>query len=206
MSQRRLRLSCIGGELLVVAGHGNGASVWAQRLGHAIGTPVVRGQHGRVAVASAVGRVWEVWGRAVRAHRDAGGHAAGVPRDDLLGCWVSCRLGRAVLAQSPGAHIWLQIERLAIAHGVPGHVGHTRRSVGSPHPPPPPVVPLFKHVLKRGVQHPKVALPLPTGLLWHLDEALIERQIVSYTVLPPFRILLIVGELGHDVVVYSAQG
>lgn len=197
MSQRRLRLSCIR-ELLVIAGHGNGASVGAQRLGHAIGIPVVRGQHGRV--ASAVGRMWEVWGRAVRAHRDAGGHAAGVPRDDL-GCWVSCRL-----AQSPGAHIWLQVERVAIVHGVPGQVGHNRRSVGSPHPPPSPVVALFKHVLKRGVQHPKVAPQPPTGLLWHLDEALIERQIVSYTVLPPFLILLKVGELGHDVVVYSAQG
>lgn len=192
---RRLRLSCKGGELLVVAGHGNGASVGAQWLREpAVGTSVVWGQHGRVAVITAVGRMGEAGGRTVRARRHAGGHAADVPRHDL-GCWVSCRLVRAVLAQTPGAHIRLQVERFVIVHGVPRQVRHTRWSAGSSHPPPSPVVALFKHVLKCGVQHPKIALPLPTGLLGHLDETLIKRQIVSYAVLPPFRILLIVGEL-----------
>lgn len=84
MSKRRLRLPCIGSELLVVACHRDGASVGAHWLGHpAVGTPVVRDQHGRVAEVSAVGRVVEVSGWAVRAHRAAGGHAAGVSIDDL---------------------------------------------------------------------------------------------------------------------------
>lgn len=93
-----------------------------------------------------------------------------------------------------------------IVHRVPGQVRHTRWSIGSPHPPPPSVVPFLKHILKCGVQHPIVALSVPSALPGHLDETLIERQIVSYAILPPFFVLLIVGELGDDVVVYPAQG
>lgn len=197
MSQRRFRLPGVGAELLVVARHGHGASVGAQRLSHpAVGIPVVRGKHGRVAVVeSAVGRVREVWRRAVGAHRDAGGDAAGVAGDDLR-----CGLGRTVLPQTPGTHAGLQVVRVVtVARAEEG-------PIGSPHPSPPPVVALLKHVLKRGVQHPEVTLALPAGLLGHLDEALVERQVVPYAVLPPFLVLLVIGEPGRDVVVYSTQG
>lgn len=190
-------MSGVGGELLVVAGHGHGASFGAQRLSHpAVGIPVVRRQDGRVAVVeSAVGRVREVGRRAIVAHRDAGGDAAGVAGDDL---WRG--LGRAVLPQTPGTHAGLQVVRVVT-------VARTEEGpVGSPHPPPPPVVALLEHVLKRGVQHPEVALALPAGLLGHLDEALVERQVVPYAVLPPFLVLLVIGEPGRDVVVYSTQG
>lgn len=160
MRERRLRLPRVGGELLVVARHGDGASIRAHRLGHsAVGTPVVGDQHGRVAVVSGVGGVVEVGWRAVGAHRGAGGHAAG--------CWVSG------LGQTPGAHVGLQVEMLGVLRGAPAQVRHARGSEGLPHPPPPPVVPLLEHVLKRGVQHPEVALPIRSALPGHLQKTLI---------------------------------
>lgn len=204
MSKLRLRLPSVGRELLVAARQGNGASVGTYRLGHsAVGAPVVRDQHGREAVIGAVGRAVEVRGRTVWAHGAAGGQTAGVSGDDLGCCWVSGLLG-----QTPGAaHVRLQVKRLRVfQRRIPGQVRRARGSVGSPHPPPPPVVPPLKHVLKGGVQHPVVALPIPPVLPTHLEKTLIERQVVPYAILPPFFILLVVRELGDDVVVYPAEG
>lgn len=207
MNELGLRLSRIRGELLVAARHGDGASLGTHRLGHAaVGTPVVRNQHVRVAVVRAAGRVVEARARTVGAHRTAGGHAAAVPSDDLW-CWVSARLRWVGLAQTPGAaHIVRQVKRLVVLHVVPGQVRHARCSVRSPDSPPPPVISLLEHVIKRGVQHPEVALPVPCAFSGHFNEAFIERQVVSDAVLPTFLILLIVGEPGDDVVINPAQG
>ncbi|TNN87655.1 hypothetical protein EYF80_002002 [Liparis tanakae] len=139
-------------------------------------------------------------GRAVGTHRAARGHAAGVPGDHLR-CLVRGRLGQTPRA----AYVRLQVERLGIVRGAPRQTRHARRVVGSPHPPPPPVVPHVKHILKRGIQHPIVAFPVPSVIPGHLDEALVERQIVPYTVLPPFLVLFEEGELGDDVVIYPAE-
>lgn len=102
-----------------------------------------------------------------RAEGAAGGQAARVRRDHLRRR-VSVR-GRT---QAPGV-IRLHVQRLRILPGV--HVGSAGGSVGSPHPPPPPVVSLLKHVLTRGVQHPVVALLVPSVLPGDFHEAFVKR-------------------------------
>lgn len=196
-----LRVPRVAGDLLVVTRHWRGASAGAPRRRHrAVGTRVVRHQHGRVAVVRAVRRVLEVGGRAVRGHGAARGRAAWMPGDDV-GRRVSGRLRQTPRA----ADVGLQVERLRVVHRVPGRTRHARRSVGSPHPPPPPVVPLVEHVLESGVQRPIVALPVPRAIPGHFDEALVEGQVVPDAVLPALLVILIVGELGDDVVVYPAE-
>lgn len=178
------------GELLVVACQRHGASLWAHRRSHsAVGAYVVRNQ-----VVSSVRRVVEMGRWAVGA---GGRHAVGMH-------WWGLGSGPA---QTPGAaHERLQIEGTGQFCGTPGHVGHTRWSIWSPHPPSPPVVSFLKHVLECGVQHPKVSFLVPSTLSRNFDKALIQRQIVPYAILPTFFVLLIIGEMGHDEVVYSSQG
>lgn len=196
-----LRLPHGAAGLLVVTRNRSAAHVGDYWLGHpAVGTAVMGEQDGFWAVISAIGDGVEVRGR-----RDARGDAVAVPGEDLC-CLVPTWLGRAEPAQTPGAvRVRLPVELLLVVHRAARQVWSTRRSVRSPHPPPPPVVPRLEHVLKRGVQHPVVALPLPTALPGNLDETLIQRQVVSNAVLPTLLVLLVVGELGCDVVVYSAQ-
>ena len=69
-----------------------------------------------------------------------------------------------------------------------------------------PVVPLIKDLIKVGVKHPVVALPLGPSLTRYLDKAFIQRQIVPDRVLPPLRVLtLVVRELVPYPVVDLAQ-
>lgn len=69
----------------------------------------------------------------------------------------------------------------------------------------PPVVALFEHILACRVQGPVVALSLTATLPRHLDEALVERQVVSDAVLPSFLVLLVERKLADDVLVDTGQ-
>lgn len=40
---------------------------------------------------------------------------------------------------------------------------------------------------------------------WHFDEALVQREIVSYRVLPALFVLTVVWEVGHDVLVDAVE-
>ena len=79
--------------------------------------------------------------------------------------------------------------------------------MGPPHPPLSPVVSLLEHVLEGGVQQPVVALALAAGLPdGHLEEAVVQGQVVPHAVLPAFVILRVVREPGADEVVNAPQG
>lgn len=190
INQRRLRLPRVGSELR--ARHRHGATVRTHRLGHSsVRVPVVWNQHGRV--VGPVNGGMEVWRRAVGT---ADGQTAGGSGDDL---------GRRVPTRPGAAHIRLKVERLWILHRVSRQKRQAGGSIGSPHPPPAPVVPFLEHVFKSRVQHPVVALPVRPAVPRDLDEALIKRQIVPNAVLPSFLVLLIVWELWYDVFINPAQ-
>lgn len=140
--------------------------------------------------------------RAAGAHLETSGQGAGkwVPADDL-----KRRLGRAVLPHTPGAPVGLQVDRVVTVRQV--EEGDARGPVGSPHPPPPPVVAFLKHVVEGGVQHPEVSFTTHTALLnGHLEEAVVEREIVTNAVLPAPFVVFIIYKFRLDVVVYSTQG
>lgn len=144
-----------------------------------------------------------------RRRRAAGAHLE-TPRRDA-GKWVPAddlnrrRLGRAVLPHTPGATVGLHVDRLVTLRQV--EEGDAGDLVGSPHPPPPPVVTFLKHVVEGGVQHPEVSFPPPGALRHgHLEEALVEREIVPNAVLPAPFAVFVIYKFRLDVVVYSSQG
>lgn len=149
-------------------------------------------QHGRVEVVGAVSRVAEEVRRAVRRHRAGGGHDTGVTVDEL-GC---LRLGRAVRTHPAVPNVRLQMERL-----------QTLRSAGPLYPPLSPEVSHLEHALKRGVQHPVVPLPILAGFLdRHLQEAVVQGQVVPHAVLPTFLIIRVIGKPGADEVINPSEG
>ena len=58
--------------------------------------------------------------------------------------------------------------------------------------PPPEEGPVIKHVLSLGVQCPEVSFPGASRISGHLDETIVERQVVSDGVLPLGELLLVV--------------
>lgn len=64
---------------------------------------------------------------------------------------------------------------------------------------------LLEYVLEGSIQHPVVAPLAPPAPPWHLDEAVIQGQIMSNAVFPAFFVTPIKGEHGGDVVVDAAE-
>ena len=104
-------------------------------------------------------------------------------------------LGRE--GHGPEAAVGVGEERLGEGDG---------RAVGPLHASPSPVVALLEHVVEGGVQGPEVALALAAALPRHLDEALVEGEVVADGVLPALLVLLVVGELVDDELVDAAEG
>ena len=61
-----------------------------------------------------------------------------------------------------------------------------------------PVIALFEHVLALRVERPVISLALSSALSRHFDEALVERQVVTNRILPPFLVLLVKREFVDD--------
>ena len=78
-------------------------------------------------------------------------------------------------------------------------------SVRSLHTPASPVVALLEHVLARWIERPVITLPFAAAFAWLLDEALVQRQVVSDRVLPAFFVLLVKRELRDDILVDAVQ-
>ena len=57
-----------------------------------------------------------------------------------------------------------------------------------------PVIALFEHVLALRVERPVISLALSSALSRDFDEALVERQVVTNRILPPFLVLLVKRE------------
>lgn len=92
--------------------------------------------------------------------------------------------------------VWLQIDRL-----------QTLGSAGPLYPPLSPVVSHLEHALKRRVQHPVVPLPILAGFLdRHLQEAVVQGQVVPHAVLPTFLILRVIGKPGSDEIINPSEG
>lgn len=85
---------------------------------------------------------------------------------------------------------------------VPQHV--VRRGPLVPLPPA-KEAPVVEHVLGQRVQRPVIALARVTRFPRYLDEAVIQRQVVSDRVLPCGELVVIIGESGHDELAYPAQ-
>ena len=68
-----------------------------------------------------------------------------------------------------------------------------------------PVVALFEHVLALWVERPVISLALSPALPWHLDETLVQRQIVTNGILPAFLVLLVEREFVDDELVDLGQ-
>ena len=62
------------------------------------------------------------------------------------------------------------------------------------------------YVVAGRVQRPVVSLPRVVVRARNLDETLVQRQVVSYRVLPALLVLSVVGKVLEDVVVDTAQG
>lgn len=73
------------------------------------------------------------------------------------------------------------------------------------HPAASPVVPLLEHVLTGWVEGPVIPLSLAAALPRHLYEAFVKTQVVSDAVLPTFLVLLVEGEFGDYILVYTGQ-
>ena len=67
------------------------------------------------------------------------------------------------------------------------------------------LVPADDHVVAGGVQHPVVALTRVVVVAGHLDEALVEAEVVSDGVLPALLVALVVREVLHDEFVDLAE-
>lgn len=87
--------------------------------------------------------------------------------------------------------------------GLRGHLGP-----GSVHHPAPqlPCGAANKDVMAAGVQHPVVPLARVVVVTRHLDEALVEAEVVPDGVLPTRPVVAVVGEVVHDEVVDAAEG
>ena len=68
-----------------------------------------------------------------------------------------------------------------------------------------PVVALFEHVLALWVERPVISLAFSSALPWHLDETLVQRQIVTNGILPAFLVLLVEREFVDDELVDLGQ-
>lgn len=73
-------------------------------------------------------------------------------------------------------------------------------------PPELPGGPADEDVVTAGVQHPVVPLPWVVVVPRHLNEALIEAEVVSDGVLPALLVLPVVREVFHDELVDAVQG
>lgn len=74
------------------------------------------------------------------------------------------------------------------------------------HPSPAMIVAVLEHVLVRWMEAPEVALTVRGIFARHLDEALVQAQVVPDGVLPAALVLLKVRKPGHDGPVDVAQG
>ena len=72
--------------------------------------------------------------------------------------------------------------------------------------PPPEEGAIVEHVLGHGVQRPEVALARVARLPRHLDETVVETEVVADGVLPLRELLLVVGEPRPDEVADATQG
>lgn len=64
---------------------------------------------------------------------------------------------------------------------------------------------VVEHVFRERVQGPIIALSRIAGLARNLDEAIVERQVVPDGVLPGGKLVVIIGEAGHDELADAAQ-
>lgn len=64
---------------------------------------------------------------------------------------------------------------------------------------------VIEHVLGHGIQSPVVAFTRITRFSRNLDEAIVQRQIVSDGVLPGWKLLPVVRKSGHDEFANAAQ-
>lgn len=71
--------------------------------------------------------------------------------------------------------------------------------------PPPQEAAVLKHVPAVRVQSPEAALPRLIGPPGDLDEAVVKGQVVSQGVLPPLRVLPVIGKPIHDELVDVTQ-
>lgn len=71
--------------------------------------------------------------------------------------------------------------------------------------PPAQETPVLEHVRRVGIQRPVVALPRVSGLSGHLDETVVERQVVADGVLPRGELLPVVDEPLADEVADLAE-
>ena len=72
--------------------------------------------------------------------------------------------------------------------------------------PPPQEGAVVKHVLGVGVEGPEVALAGVAGLPGHLDEAVVETEVVADAVLPGGVALVVVGEAAPDELADAVEG
>ena len=72
--------------------------------------------------------------------------------------------------------------------------------------PAPQKTPVLEHVAAARVQSPEAALPGLVGSAGDLDEAVVEGEVVAQRVLPPLRVLPVVGEPVHDELVNLTEG
>jgi hypothetical protein len=73
-------------------------------------------------------------------------------------------------------------------------------------PPTPQVRPVVEHVVRVRVQRPVAPLARLLVVTWHLDEALVQTEVVPDGVLPPLLVLAVVREPLHDELVDAVQG
>ncbi len=69
----------------------------------------------------------------------------------------------------------------------------------------PAVVAVLKHIQALGVQRPVASFAGPALLSGHLDEAIIQREVVADGVLPALLVVVIKGESVHDELVDAAE-
>lgn len=70
---------------------------------------------------------------------------------------------------------------------------------------PAPVVAVLEHIQAARVQRPVAALARPPLLAGHLDEAVVEREVVADAVLPALPVVVVEGEAVHDELVDAAE-
>ena len=94
------------------------------------------------------------------------------------------------------------MERGRRGHGV--SVGFLRELVEESVPPP-QETPILEHLRAGRMKLPEVSFPRRAVLAGHLDEAVVETEVVSDGILPRGPALAVVGELLDDVVADLAQ-
>ena len=86
-------------------------------------------------------------------------------------------------------------------------VRHAEAEVGArPRPPAASaIVAVFEHVVAGRVQRPVGAFARPAFLSGHLDETVVETQVVADGILPALLVVPVVGELVHDELVDAVE-